>query len=689
MKTISISQWVMAVVIIVFGTLATFAAPVVNVGTLPIGKSVTIVFQTTINNSVPNGTTQISSSGTVSGNNFSSVTAGPAVTPLFIAPIITSATNTTFTVGNSGVFNVTKTGSPVPDMSVSGTFPNGVSFNPGTGNLAGTPAVGTGGLYPLVFTATNAAGTNTQNFTLTVNQHPAFTNVSSTTFIAGSLGTFKIGASGFPAPTLSETNTDVLPGGVSFTDNGNGTATLSGTPAGGSGGTYTLHFFATNGVSSDANQTFTLTVNEAPAFTSSNNTTFISGSANSFNVTARGFPAPGFSASAPLPGGLTLTTGGLLSGTPLSGVYHLTLLATNAIGTNGQPFTLTVNEAPVITASNTTFTVSSNGTYTITTTGFPTPALSESNTDVLPGGVTFAPATGVLSGTPTVGSGGLYMLHFIATNVAGTATKIFPLTVNESPAITSVTNTIFTIGSAGTFTVTTTGFPAPALNESGALPTGVTFVPATGILSGTPAIGTGGTNHLTLTATNIVGTNTQSFSLVINRPPVAGSDTLGTKENQSVNVMAAKLLANDTDADGDTLSVTAVSATSTNGGTVSLSGSTITYAPTNNYIGQDQFTYTISDGRGGTNVGIVSVTIESTNAPSQNNISITVTADSRIVKFAGIPGQDYVIQSADFANGPWTDLSGDIAAGPTGVIEYEDTTSPVPPQRYYRTRVGP
>ena len=205
MKTISISKWVAAVA--VMAVMSAFAAPVVNVGTLPIGKSVTIVFQTTINNSVPGGNTQISSSGTVSGNNFSSVIAGPAITPLFIAPIITSATNTTFTVGNSGVFNVTKTGSPIPDLFASGALPNGVGFNPGTGNLAGTPAVGTGGLYPLVFTATNAAGTNTQNFTLTVNQHPAFTNVSSKTFIAGSLGTFKIGASGFPAPTLSVSRT--------------------------------------------------------------------------------------------------------------------------------------------------------------------------------------------------------------------------------------------------------------------------------------------------------------------------------------------------------------------------------------------------------------------------------------------------------------------------------------------------
>jgi hypothetical protein len=339
MKTISISKWVAAVA--VMAVMSAFAAPVVNVGTLPIGKSVTIVFQTTINNSVPGGNTQISSSGTVSGNNFSSVIAGPAITPLFIAPIITSATNTTFTVGNSGVFNVTKTGSPIPDLFASGALPNGVGFNPGTGNLAGTPAVGTGGLYPLVFTATNAAGTNTQNFTLTVNQHPAFTNVSSKTFIAGSLGTFKIGASGFPAPTLSETNTDILPGGVGFADNGNGTATLSGTPAGGSGGTYTLHFFATNGVSSDANQTFTLTVNEAPAVNCpSDILTNASGGvcllpSISFAATATGFPTPA----------ITYQFGGGAITSPTAfpiGTNTVISTATNSFGTNTCSFTVTV-----------------------------------------------------------------------------------------------------------------------------------------------------------------------------------------------------------------------------------------------------------------------------------------------------------------------------------------------------------
>ena len=58
---------------------------------------------------------------------------------------------------------------------------------------------------------------------------------------------------------------------MTFTDNGNGTATLAGTPAAGTGGTYPLTITATNGVLPDATQSFTLTVNQAtqaPAITS-------------------------------------------------------------------------------------------------------------------------------------------------------------------------------------------------------------------------------------------------------------------------------------------------------------------------------------------------------------------------------------------------------------------------------------
>ncbi|MGC4016899.1 MAG: putative Ig domain-containing protein, partial [Luteolibacter sp.] len=61
--------------------------------------------------------------------------------------------------------------------------------------------------------------------------------------------------------------------------------TLSGTPTAGSGGVYTLNLVANNGITPNANQTFTLTVNEAPSITSANTTTFTTGAAESFTIT--------------------------------------------------------------------------------------------------------------------------------------------------------------------------------------------------------------------------------------------------------------------------------------------------------------------------------------------------------------------------------------------------------------------
>jgi hypothetical protein len=63
---------------------------------------------------------------------------------------------------------------------------------------------------------------------------------------------------GAPAPAL--TLSGVLPAGVTFTDNGNGTATLSGTPAAGSSGDYAMMVSAANGVAPDASQSFSLHV---------------------------------------------------------------------------------------------------------------------------------------------------------------------------------------------------------------------------------------------------------------------------------------------------------------------------------------------------------------------------------------------------------------------------------------------
>ncbi len=181
--------------------------------------------------------------------------------------------------------------------------------------------------------------------------------------------------------------------------------------------------------------------------------------------------------------------------------------------------------APTFTsATSTTFTVGSAGTFTVTTDGTPTAAITVAG--ALPPGVTFVDhgdGTGTLSGTPAADTGGVAVLTFTAANgVLPNAEQAFTLTVHQAPAIASAATATFSVGTAGAFTVTTSGVPAPALIQEGSLPTGVTFTDngnGTGTLAGTPAAGTAGSYALTFTATNVVGTSAaQAFVLTVTQP---------------------------------------------------------------------------------------------------------------------------------------------------------------------------
>jgi LPXTG-site transpeptidase (sortase) family protein len=95
--------------------------------------------------------------------------------PLNIQSAFTSADNTTFNVGSAGSFTVTTSGVPtVSSISMSGSLPAGVIFTDnlnGTATLAGTPDIGTEGVYNLTLTATNGIPPDAvQAFTLTVDK---------------------------------------------------------------------------------------------------------------------------------------------------------------------------------------------------------------------------------------------------------------------------------------------------------------------------------------------------------------------------------------------------------------------------------------------------------------------------------------------------------------------------------------
>jgi hypothetical protein len=150
-----------------------------------------------------------------------------------------------------------------PDGTISAyswSFPGG---SPSSSSLAnpGSVTYSTPGTYVTTFTVTDNAGLTDPNpptRTITVQAPPSITSANNTTFTVGAAGSFTVTTTGAPTPSLSESGT--LPSGVTFVDNGNGTAKLSGTPGVGTAGTYSLTFTASNGVGTPASQAFTLTV---------------------------------------------------------------------------------------------------------------------------------------------------------------------------------------------------------------------------------------------------------------------------------------------------------------------------------------------------------------------------------------------------------------------------------------------
>jgi DNA/RNA endonuclease G (NUC1) len=144
----------------------------------------------------------------------------------------------------------------------------------------------------------------------------------------------------------------------------------------------------------------------------------------------------------------------------------------------------------------------------------------------------------------------------------------------------------------------------------------------------TPAADLNGSDSFNYTVSDGQGgTATANVTVTINPvndPPIANADSAITDEDTAVEI---NVRLNDTDVDGDGLSIT----NTTNGanGTVAVVNGSAVYTPAENYHGSDNFTYTVSDGHGGSAQGAVSVTINSVNdAPIATNDSATTDEDT-------------------------------------------------------------
>lgn len=382
---------------------------------------------------------------------------------------------------------------------------------PGVITLQATQA-GQAGLFEFnmlrqSFTASGVA-------TLAITSQPA-----NQTAVAGATANFSVTAAGTSALSYQWRKAGVnISGNASATTSALALANVQAADAS------SYDVVVTNGSGSIISNAVTLAVTTAaPIITNSPLTAAGTvGTPFSFAITASG-AATSYTAS-PLPAGLLLNaTTGAITGTPTTvGVTAVLLGATSANGTGNATLTITVaaaGVAPIITNSPLTAagTVGTPFSFTVTASGTPT----NYTATTLPAGLSIAPTTGVITGTPT-GEGATAVL-LNASNASGTGSATLTVTIAPAGVAPLISNNPLTapgtVGTPFSFVITATG--SPGSYTASPLPAGLVFNPATGTISGTPSAP--GVTSTTLGATNGSGTGSATLTIIVaaaSTPPV-------------------------------------------------------------------------------------------------------------------------------------------------------------------------
>lgn len=337
---------------------------------------------------------------------------------------------------------------------------------------------------------------------------------------------------------------------------------------------------------------------------------------------------PTLTAVSPGSGGAIGGTSVTLTGTNFVGVTNVTFAgvpATNIIVVAPTLITATV---PAHTAGPVNVTVTTaSGTSTLTN-GFtylavPTLTIATPNSGATTGGnQVFISGTG-LTGTTSLTFGGTPASSFtvnsstsitaiapahaagpvnvVATTPGGSATSVNAYTYLAVPTLNTVTPNSGPIGGGTSVTLTGTGLTgASSVTFGGVSATGWTINSPTQITATIPA-GNAGVVNVSVTTAAGSASLTNAFTYIA--PPVAGPVSASVGHNSSANPVTLSL-------SGGVASSVAIS-TSASHGTVTASGTSVTYTPTVGFAGTDSFTYTATNSAGTSAPATVTVTVGS------------------------------------------------------------------------------
>ncbi|TVR54634.1 MAG: hypothetical protein EA425_01485 [Puniceicoccaceae bacterium] len=347
----------------------------------------------------------------------------PPLPPVITSPATATARlNAAFTPG----YQITATGGPTAFAAAG--LPAGLTINPSTGLITGTPTQS--GIFEVELTATNIAGAGTATLTLTVEAVPAITlhPVSQSVPLGGSV-TFTATASGLPAPGLQWRKD-----GVNLAGATSGSLTLENVTAADQGA-YT--FRAQNALGVATSQIATLTVLRPPSITTQpQNQLAAAGGSVTFSVAVDGTPPFTYQwqrDGEPIPGATSATF--TLTDLTEEDAAAYSVVVSNEFGsTSSAAATLTVQEqleAPVITGQPSSLTLQqgASGSFSVAATGLPAPEYQWfKDNEPIPGATA---STFALSGVSPADAGGYFV---VVSNSEGSVTSSTVFLTVEVPA---------------------------------------------------------------------------------------------------------------------------------------------------------------------------------------------------------------------------------------------------------------
>jgi Putative Ig domain/Bacterial lectin len=363
----------------------------------------------------------------ISGSGAYTYNPGPAL--LFPAP-----PGGEVNVAYSDQLTVTGGTSPYAWSVSTGTLPPGLTLGASTGLLSGTPT--TAGSYSFTVKVTDHSGlSDTEPVSMTIIAGPSLNFPAPPPGWTHTVYGDTLTQSGGTAPFTWSVSSGSLPTGISLSADGN----LSGTPTATGTSSFTVQITDTN--NQTATEAASITVSAGVSTTFAAPPGAVVGTAYTDTLTATGGTTPyTWSVNAgSLPPGITLTSAGILKGTPTaagSSTFSVNVVDAN-YGIATTSITLVV-AAPLSLSfpAPPAGTVGIAYTDTLTATGGTAPYSWSVSTGTLPSGITLNASTGVLAGTPTA---------------AGTSS--FTIKVTDASSRTATEPTLITIA-AGPLTIT-------------------------------------------------------------------------------------------------------------------------------------------------------------------------------------------------------------------------------------------